>query len=370
MVSEELGTAVTRSMLSLARSLKEHGHDVVVAVLSAALAGRDPDPDGVPVITPSDAVQALEGDARARGAWLGAVAARLEPDVVHVHGAEAMLAAAAMPPSDGTVVVATLPLRAATGLRSSSAAASLAAHAMIAPSGHEAAQLQAATGCDPAAVHVIPPAVMLGSCDGGARRLPRPGRMIGAVSDLVAGAGVDAFIRAAARLSTLAPDVTYVVVGDGPERPALEDLAERLEIRSRIGFLHERSDMSGLLRRLDVLCLPGASEATPYAALEAMALGTPIVAADVGGIEDIARPGREALLVAEADDKAMAAQACALLEHRLLAWRLAWAARRRVRHHFSVARVSALHESLYIACGEANAVELKHAEPLQLAVSA
>lgn len=361
LVADDLDTALSRSMLVLARGLLRRGHDVAVATLSPEPPAVEPVASGMPVIA-APGGPAVLGGAAPESARLRTVAARFDPDVVHTHGAGAMATAASAFAADGTPIVATLPLGAG--------AANTAVEAMIAPTQFAAAELQAATGCGSDRVHVIPPAVSLDGCDGEARRQPRQGRIVGVVSDLVPEARVDVFLRAVARISSAAPAVTFVVVGDGPERPALEELAEGLEIRERVGFLHDRGDMSAILRRLDALCLPGASAAAPYAALEAMALGVPVVAAESSGIEHIARPGREALLVPSGDAEALAADARCVLEHRVVAWRLGWAARRRVRRSFDAASVVALHEDVYHACRRAEEMVTAAAEPLRLAVPA
>lgn len=361
LVTDDVESASSRSMIELARGLSERGHEVAVASLSPETGGCGLDAAGLPLITaPHD----LDGSAR--GAWLRGLAARFDADVVHTHGARALAAASSAGTRAGAPVVATL--AAAAGAIGPGAA--LIGRALVAPTPRAAAQLRAAARCEAARVHVIPPAVSLGTGDGEGRRQPRAGRMIGVVSDLVPEARVDVFLRAVARIRGAAPALTCVVVGDGPERPALEELAERLEVRERVGFLHDRADMPAILRRLDVICLPGSSVTTPYAALEAMALGVPIVAAASTGVEHIARPGREALVVDAGDDEALAAQVRSVLERRVLAWHLGRAARRRVRRGFSVARVVTLHEELYQACRPAEQAVTPAPEPLQLAVSA
>lgn len=366
MVADDLETASSRSMLVLARGLAERGHQVAVASLRPEPPGFEQTDLGVPLIHAMDGAD--ESDGRARSAWLRSVTTRFEADLVHTHGAAAIVAASSATP-DGVPVVASLPAQPASA-DANGAGAPLAAHAWVAPTPRAAAQLQAAVRCQAERVHVIPPAVSPDACDGDGRRQPRLGRIIGVVSDLVPEARVDVFLRAVARISVAAPAVTSVVVGDGPERPALEELALGLEIRERVGFLHDRSDMAAILRRLDLLCLPGTSGAAPYAALEAMAVGVPIVATASSGIEHIARPGREAVLCAHGDDEALAAEARCVLDHRVLAWRLGWASRRRVRRGFSVARVAALHEELYQACRRAEQPVTPATEPLQLAVPA
>jgi len=88
------------------------------------------------------------------------------------------------------------------------------------------------------------------------------------------------------------PSITgavYVIVGDGPERGTLERLAADRSVRERVLFLPGRnqSDLIDIYSAADVFVLPSSREGWPNVALEALACGTPVVAADVGGVREI-----------------------------------------------------------------------------------
>jgi len=101
--------------------------------------------------------------------------------------------------------------------------------------------------------------------------------------------GVADLVRALPGIVEEAPDVEVVVIGDGPERPRLERLADELGIRERIRFLGARphAEMPALLSGADLAVFPSRMEATSVAALECMACQVPVAAARVGGLPEI-----------------------------------------------------------------------------------
>lgn len=100
--------------------------------------------------------------------------------------------------------------------------------------------------------------------------------------------GVEYFIRAMPRLRQEL-DVEALIVGDGPERRALERLARDLDIEDRITFLGARphAEMPGILASGELAVFPSLMEATSVAALECMACELPVAASNVGGLPEI-----------------------------------------------------------------------------------
>jgi glycosyltransferase involved in cell wall biosynthesis len=109
---------------------------------------------------------------------------------------------------------------------------------------------------------------------------------IGAVGRLVPVKGFDVLIEAARRL-TPELDAEFVVVGEGPERAALERQAEGLPVRFP-GALQAPAAVADFLRTLDVFVLPSRSEGLPNVVLEAAACGLPVVSTRAPGIEGAA----------------------------------------------------------------------------------
>ena len=103
------------------------------------------------------------------------------------------------------------------------------------------------------------------------------------------------------------PDVDLVMVGDGPLRAELEELARSLGVADRVKFLGIRKDVAMVLRACDLFALTSVSEAASLTLLEAMASGLPVVVSDVGGNPDIVRRGIDGLLFPRGDAAACGA---------------------------------------------------------------
>ena len=111
-------------------------------------------------------------------------------------------------------------------------------------------------------------------------------------------------LRAIARV----PDVELLVLGDGPERPAIERSAASLEVSHRVRFLGAgtRNDVLTLFRAADAVLVTSAWENLPHTVLEALAVGTPVIATAVGGIPEVVVDGENGLLVPAHDVDAIA----------------------------------------------------------------
>jgi glycosyltransferase involved in cell wall biosynthesis len=120
--------------------------------------------------------------------------------------------------------------------------------------------------------------------------------LLGVVARLAEQKGVADFLDASAQLAGRA-GWRAVIVGDGPERAALEVRARRLGLAGRCGFAGTRTDLGDLLAAFDLLVVPSRSEGLPYLVLEAMVAGTPLVATAVGGIPEVVVDGVHATLV-------------------------------------------------------------------------
>jgi glycosyltransferase involved in cell wall biosynthesis len=103
-------------------------------------------------------------------------------------------------------------------------------------------------------------------------------------------------LRAFAALCAQRANSVLVLVGDGPEREALAALARQLGIDAKTRFLGTRGDVRRLLAAADVFLLSSISEGIPLTVIEAMAEGLPVVATNVGGMNEVVLDGDTGLL--------------------------------------------------------------------------
>jgi len=126
-----------------------------------------------------------------------------------------------------------------------------------------------------------------------------------------------------------------VLVGDGPERAMIENLARVLGLIDRIVFVGQVADVRPYYAIADVFALPSHSEGSPNALLEAMAAGVPTASTSVGGVPEIITHGETGLLVAPHDTRAMAEAINRILTEENFGERLAANASALVRERFS-----------------------------------
>jgi L-malate glycosyltransferase len=150
-----------------------------------------------------------------------------------------------------------------------------------------------------------------------------PWPIVGTVSRLVDFKGVDTLLRAVAGLQERQP-VYCVIVGDGPQRPALEQLAAQLGLSRQVAFAGFQSPPHGYVKAFDIAVQASRREQGSNSVLEYMACGLPVVATRVGGNPEFVMDGQTGLLVECDDAPGMSDALAALLHDRKT--RAAWAA--------------------------------------------
>lgn len=133
-------------------------------------------------------------------------------------------------------------------------------------------------------------------------------------------------------------DIELIVVGDGNDRPALEERARWLKIAGRVHFVGARRDLGNLLGAMDVFVLPSLWEGLPLSMVLAMGAGVPVVTTSVGGVPEVVEHGRTGLLVPPADAGSLADALARLFEDPKLRARLGEAGRASVVPRFGMER--------------------------------
>lgn len=146
-------------------------------------------------------------------------------------------------------------------------------------------------------------------------------------------------LNAFAIVRTSLPEARLAVAGDGPLHPELEAHAKALGLAGCVDFLGYRDDAPGISRDADVYVSSSWSEGLGTSILEALAAGTPVVAAEAGGAAEMVLPGRTGRLVPVRDTEALAGAILSTLTDREQALAMAEAGKQLVRENFSVSRM-------------------------------
>lgn len=177
--------------------------------------------------------------------------------------------------------------------------------------------------------------------------LPDVGPVVGTVARLSREKGIDVLLRAVALVHRHGFPLTCLVIGAGPEEPALRHLARRLGIDPWVRWAGRREGAARWLRAVDVYVQPSRREAYGLAVAEAMAAARPIVASRTGGLEELIRDGVDGRLVPPGDPPALARVLTGLLRDDGARHRLGRAAAARASRWPDAAQVARQHLQLY-----------------------
>lgn len=168
-----------------------------------------------------------------------------------------------------------------------------------------------------------------------------------AVGRLAREKNFDVLIRALPALRSAFPTLVLRIAGDGPLRTALAELSVRKGVVDSVQLLGFVADVRPLLARATCFVMPSQTEGMPMALLEAMSLGCPIVASRVGGIPEMVRDGREAILVPPGDQSALVQAVKHLLASASERERLGEGARRRYEAEFTARAMAREYIAIY-----------------------
>jgi glycosyltransferase involved in cell wall biosynthesis len=273
--------------------------------------------------------------------------------LVHAHGQDASIVAAAACAFSGASLVVTRHVldEPSVGwrqrLRARAACAAMRrADAVVAVSRAVAGRVADLARIQPGAIEVIPNGVDL-------ERFDRPGRECRAAvleplaidtatpivlvpAALREEKGHEVLLEALPELLRAVPSVQVLIVGGGEREQELRARARPLG--ETVRFLGPRDDMPDLMAACDVVVLPSRAEALPTALMEAAAAGRPVVATRVGGVPEVVEDGRTGLLVPAGDPHALARALASVLADPVRAAALGDAARARARQRFGIDR--------------------------------
>jgi glycosyltransferase involved in cell wall biosynthesis len=182
-----------------------------------------------------------------------------------------------------------------------------------------------------------------GAADGHETRrhlgLPQDAFVVGWVGRMTAVKRTTDVLRAIKSLEERGIDAYLCLVGDGPDRNAVERYAHELGITRRCVLVGYQDDVARFYDAMDVLLLPSANEGTPVSVIEALAAGRPAVATRVGGISDVLRDGVDGFLVEPGDVDALAARLAELAADPARRAAMGEAGRGRVIERYAVLRL-------------------------------
>jgi glycosyltransferase involved in cell wall biosynthesis len=180
--------------------------------------------------------------------------------------------------------------------------------------------------------------------------LPAEAPVVASVGRFVRYKGYHYLLEAARLAREIAPDIHWVLVGDGELRDELEAQCQTGGMESRVRFTGWREDIPDILALCNLFVLPSVGEHFGRVLIEAMAMGKPIVATDAGGVPEIVVHGETGLLVPPADPRAFLEAVLTLLQDPKRRAVFGQAARQRAERRFSltghVRAVEALYQDL------------------------
>lgn len=143
-------------------------------------------------------------------------------------------------------------------------------------------------------------------------------KVIGIIGRLVEVKGHDTLVRAMPAILAKEPAARLLIVGDGPDRPALNQRLHELGLMGHTTFTGQIGNVGAALRAIDVVAIPSLREGLPYALLEAMALDRPVVASAVGGLAETINHCENGILFRVGDTQALAKALLSVLGDPLL----------------------------------------------------
>jgi len=179
------------------------------------------------------------------------------------------------------------------------------------------------------------------------------GKLAGIVASLQPAKDHETFLQAAAIVRRSLPDARFAIVGDGPLRDALEQRSRELGLDSCTTFAGPQLRVAPYIAAFDVAVLSSCDhEGCSNFLLEAMALGRPLVATDIGGNRELFTSGGAGFLVPAGEPDAMAAAIVGVLQHAEAAARMSRESLATFSARFTLGGMVRAYEELYLELWE------------------
>jgi len=160
--------------------------------------------------------------------------------------------------------------------------------------------------------------------------------------------GVEYFIRAASLIAQEVPEARFIIVGDGAEKDPLTELAANLGVLRKITFIGNIDNTKEYLAASDVYVCSSLSEGFSNSILEAMAMGLPAVATDVGGNREAIVDNESGFLVPAQDCPGIASKVIGLYRDQEMRNQMGDEGRRIAEERFDLKRMIKEHEKIYL----------------------
>lgn len=221
----------------------------------------------------------------------------------------------------------------------------------VAPLSRQLGDDARAAGVAEERLHYIQNGVDLGEVEA-ERKRPKPAtegkRRIGFIGQLISRKNVAELLRIFDRIhSERGGDVELLLLGDGGERVALEALAKTLGSHGDIHFLGFREDRLALLHSFDLFTMTSSLEGIPRCLMEACAMGVPVAAYGIPGVDQLLEHDQTGLLAAPGDSDTLGTHWLRILNDSELAARLGAKARLFVQEHYSAHRMAREYTALF-----------------------
>ncbi|MFY9493067.1 MAG: glycosyltransferase family 4 protein [Minisyncoccia bacterium] len=152
---------------------------------------------------------------------------------------------------------------------------------------------------------------------------------------LYANKGLNYLIQAIQETRNKCPNLKLVIFGDGPERQTLQALITNYQLQNTVFLAGDVPEVSKYLAAFDTMVLSSTKEGFPYSILEVGLAGVPVVATDVGGVNEAIKDGKTGILVEPKNSKMLAEAILKLASDRELAKKLTRGLKKTITQEFS-----------------------------------